>query len=87
MDWKYTMETYRMFGLPYMVNQYLKENGVVDAGCFDIQRESHNLTFYANPVMMATLMSRKDHETPTHKLFFGKLDYPSKFSCNCIKKP
>lgn len=73
-------------GLPYMVKQYLKENNVTDAGGFDIQRGSHNLSFYANPVMMATLMLTKDHETSTHKLYFSKTDFPSKFFVNCVKK-
>lgn len=86
MCWKYTMETYRSMGLPYMVKQYLNKCGVMDAGCFDIQKGSHDLTFYANPVMMATLMLESNHETDTHKLFFSKMDYPSKFCCKCVKK-
>ena len=86
MCWKTTMNMYANMGLPYIVNQYLKSKGVTDAGCFDINKGSHNLTFYANPVMMDTVLLEENHETSTHKLYFMKLDYPSKYSCNCEKK-
>lgn len=86
MCWKTTMNMYASMGLPYIVNQYLKSKGVTDAGCFDINKGSHNLTFYANPVMMDTLLLEENHETSTHKLYFTKLDYPSKYLCNCVKK-
>lgn len=86
MCWKTTMNEYANMGLPYMVNQYLKSKGVTDARCFAINKGSHILTFYANPVMMDTVLLEENHEIPTHKLYFTKLDYPSQYLCSCWKK-
>lgn len=86
MCWKTTMKAYVYHGLPYMVSQYLREHGVKSAGCFDTERGSHGVSFYADEDEMEQFMKNKDHETYTHKLFFGKNQYKRKFYCSCIKK-
>ena len=86
MCWKNTMNLYNSHGLPYMVMEYLKMKGVTSAGCFDIAKGSHNLSFFAPQIMMNDLLaSVKNHETPTHKLYFMPDKYPGKYHCNCVK--
>lgn len=86
MCWKTTMNLYNSHGLPYMVMEYLKIKGVNSAGCFDIARGSHNITFYANKEQMDIILKTKDHRTGSHTLWFmADSGFQGKYHCNCVK--
>ena len=86
MCWKNTMNLYNSHGLPYMVMEYLKMMGVNSAGCFDIAKGSHNMTFHANKEQMDTILKTKDHRTGSHALWFmADPKFQGKYFCNCVK--